>query len=224
MFGKKTVKRDELIDYTYYFFDNFQTSVTEFYESVEKEINARKVPDLEMQRIAWSEGGLLSANRVYLRMTRESLIFDICAAPFGTSFFFSCRFAEIKRPINLVAVLLLVLIPLGAYALFLQFFGFLLGTLFAALALLVIIWTLRDPVAIGLANLDATLMKAPGIGPVYERFFRKETYYRQDTRVMYLQTVPAIVKHLVEELTAAKGVKLSQRIEGKPFDVPKVGL
>jgi hypothetical protein len=32
-------------------------------------------------------------------------------------------------------------------------------------------------------------MKAPGIGPVYERFLRKETHYRQETRVMYLQTV-----------------------------------
>src|SRR5258706_14918319 len=104
MFWKKAAKDDELIDYTYYFFDNFQTSVAEYYDSIEKELKARKVPDLDTQRITWSEGSLLSANRVYLRMARERLVFDICAAPFGTSFFFSCRFAEIRRPVNPVAL------------------------------------------------------------------------------------------------------------------------
>jgi len=67
-----------------------------------------------------------------------------------------------------------------------------------------------------LANLDTTLIKTPLLGPVYERWFRKETYYREDTRVMYLETVPAIVKKLVEDVTAATGVKLTGRIEGTP--------
>jgi YD repeat-containing protein len=37
-------------------------------------------------------------------------------------------------------------------------------------------------------------------------FFRKETYYREDTRLMYLSTVDFITKALVDEVTAAKGV------------------
>jgi hypothetical protein len=221
---KRAAQKDEIIDYSYYFFEDFQTSVSEFYKSVEEALKARKVPDLEIQRLTWSEGGLLSANRLYLRLTRERLVFDICAAPFGTGFFFSCRYLEIHRPMNPLVLLLLLVGSLTVFGLFLQGFGFMRGTLFALIGLLSLIWTLRNSVAIGLTNLDATLMKAPGIGPIYERFFRRETYYRHDTRVMYLQTVPAIVKRLVEEITAANGVKLSQRLEGKPFEQPKFGL
>ena len=54
-------------------------------------------------------------------------------------------------------------------------------------------------------------------GPIYERFFRKETYYRQDTRLMYLDTVNAVVKAAVEETTGTKGIKLIRFNEYSPI-------
>jgi hypothetical protein len=66
-------------------------------------------------------------------------------------------------------------------------------------------------------DVDASLLKTPVIGPIYEKLFRKETYYRQDTRLMYLQTVPAVVKEIAEEITTAKGVKLLKQYERKPI-------
>src|ERR1035437_8147573 len=70
---------------------------------------------------------------------------------------------------------------------------------------------------VGLVELDATLLKLPLFGPVYERFFRKETYYREDTRLMYLTVVEGVVKKLVEQETAAKGVKLLTQYEYGPI-------
>lgn len=95
---------------------------------------------------------------------------------------------------------------------FLQVFGFIWGGLLFFATIGFSIYVLRAG-AIGLANLDATLIKTPLLGPLYERLFRKETYYRKDTRIMYLDTIPVVVKKLVEDVTAAKGVKLTDRIE-----------
>jgi len=207
-------KKAEVIDYWHVLVPSFNTSVREFYAAVEKELKERKVPDLELHRIDWHEGGLLSAKREYLRLTRERLVFDICAAPFGTSFFFSCRFAEIPAVINPLAILILLVVLFGVAGIFYEIFGFIWGSILFFVSGILGVYALRNAVAIGLANLDATLMKTPLLGPVYERFFRKETYYRQDTRIMYLDTVPTVVKKLADEVTAANGVKLTDRIEG----------
>jgi hypothetical protein len=69
----------------------------------------------------------------------------------------------------------------------------------------------------GLHDVDAMLIKSPVVGPIYERFFRKETYYREDTRLMYHDTVNEIVKTKVEEVTGAKGIKLVRFNEYDPI-------
>jgi hypothetical protein len=81
----------------------------EFYAAVERELKDREVPGLEIFYVDFAEGGLLSAKREYLRMTRERLVFDICAAPFGTAYFFSCRFAEIPAVIQLWQLLVVLI-------------------------------------------------------------------------------------------------------------------
>lgn len=199
------------------------TSTDEFYQSIEKELKSRQVPGLEMSRIEFSEGGLLSDKREYLRMSRERLVFDICAAPFGTAYFFSCRFAEIPSMVRLWQLLVLLAVW-GVFA----FFSLAACTrLFGALTIVVwpvgwivltafAIYLLRNAVTMGLRDLDAFLINSP-FGPIYERWFRRETYYRQDTRLMYCDTVNAVVKGLVEEITAAKGVKLVQFNEYNPI-------
>jgi hypothetical protein len=89
---------------------------------------------------------------------------------------------------------------------------------FALLAVLIFaIYFMRNAVALGLKDLDTALIKTPVIGAVYEAWFRKETYYREDTRLMYLVTVAGIVKHHAAEVTAAKGVKLVRQYERAPI-------
>jgi hypothetical protein len=45
----------------------------------------------------------------------------------------------------------------------------------------------------------------------------EETYYRQDTRLMYRDTVNDVVKAKVEETTGAKGIKLIRFNECSPI-------
>lgn len=64
----------------------------------------------------FSEGGLLSVKRDYLRLMRERLVFDICAAAFGTGYFFSFRFIEFPPGVNLWHMLALGFCPGAGYA------------------------------------------------------------------------------------------------------------
>lgn len=209
--------RDEVHDHTYYLVPNFHFSSADFYGSIQKGLEARKVPGLEISRIELSEGGLLSDNREYLRLRRERLVFDICAAPFGTSYFFSFRFVELPlviKPLDLIVFLV-------GLAILLVLLAKLLGTFWGFITLILIvgfsIWVARNAISLGMKDLDASLLKTPVIGPLYEIFLRKETYYREDTRLMYLTTVREINQKLVEEATAAKGIKLLKRYERKPL-------
>src|SRR3954466_233614 len=94
-------KRADVLSHWYSLIPGFSMPVKEFYTHLETELKAREVPNLEIHHVDFAEGGLLSTNRTYLRMQRETLVFDICGAPFGTSFFFSCRFAEIPVEVTI---------------------------------------------------------------------------------------------------------------------------
>ena len=87
----------ELISHWYHLVDNLQASSKEFYVSVEAELKSRQVPDISVSRVEWSESGVFSAKREYLRIERRDLVFDICAAPFGRGFFFSWWLGERPR-------------------------------------------------------------------------------------------------------------------------------
>ncbi len=193
IFGFKP-KNDEVLEHWISFADGFSLAPQEFYQAVEKELAARKIPSMEMSRVEYAEGGLLSDKRIYLRMIRERLAFDMCAAPFGTSYFFSCRTVH-SPPIVKLWHLFVVYVVLNLVAALLLR---LLGPEFAAIAfvalLIAIFVTFRNAVVLGLTDLDNALMKIPAIGPIYERWFRKETYYRQDTRLVYLKIVPEIIR------------------------------
>jgi len=224
MFGLFEKSKADVIDHWYALIPGFNSSTKDFYEAVEKELKERQVPGLEIFHVDFAEGGIMSNKREYLRMTRERLVFDICAAPFGTAYFFSCRFAEIPAVVKLGEFLVLIIGLCFSAFIGLIIFVKILGVLglmlfpFLLLAFLVgAIYVMRNAVAMGLKDLDASLIKTPVIGPIYEAWFRKETYYRHDTRLMYYETVNAVVKAKVEETTGAKGIKLIRYMENCPM-------
>lgn len=220
MFGFFKRKAD-VLNHWIAFADGFSTSPSEFYAGLEKEVADRQVPSMQMSRIEFPEGGLLSEKRIYLRMLRERLVFDVCAAPFGNGFFFSCRTAEIPIAIQwwhwpVFAGGALLAISITWYAL-----ARMTGSFFWSVTLLVVllgtsIYSIRNAVALGLEDLDATLIKTPVFGPIYEVVFRRESYHRIDSRMCYLEVVPMVVKKLAEDTTAAKGVKLTRQYELAP--------
>jgi hypothetical protein len=88
----------------------------------------------------------------------------------------------------------------------------LLGFSFAIPAFITLLFAIaavfRNAAATAVGDLDTLLLKIPVVSTVYENWFREDTFHRIDTRFLYLQTLPEIVRRLAEEITAAKGAKL----------------
>jgi hypothetical protein len=208
--------KDEVHRHWYSAIDNFQFGSVEFYNLIEAQLKGREVPGLEISRVEFNEGGILSGKREYLRLKRERLVFDICAAPFGTSYFFSFRFVELPLGIKPLELIVFFIGLALVFALFVKLLGTILGFLTLLAILGASFYIMRNALALGLKDLDANLLKTPVIGPIYEVFFRKETYYREDTRCMYLTTVNSITELVLNEVTAAKGVKIVKRYDRKP--------
>ena len=70
-------------------FPFFSLSSEQFYSTIEEMVKNHQMPNIKIERVNQKEAGLLSSSREYLRVRRGDLIFEICAAPFGTDFFVS---------------------------------------------------------------------------------------------------------------------------------------
>lgn len=188
--------------------DHFTCSSQEFYATVEEELKARKLPGVDTRRIEFNEFGLLSGQRTYLRLMRERICIDTCAAPFGRIFFFSCRIVHVPARIYLWHVVAAVLF-------FRCVFGVLADPLGPGFALIA---TVTLPLALAgvmgeagsraFSYLDALILRIPVASVFYQTFFREETYYRLDTRQLFTEVLPAMIRELAEKTAAAQGVTL----------------
>lgn len=215
-FGIWRRKKPEVIDHQYQLIDGFECSTEEFYKAIEGDLADREVPGLQISREEFAEGGLLSASRTYLRMRRERLLFDVCSAPFGKAWFFSYRFAEIPATLMLWELLLTLLLVGVIVFGYVVLFGVLWGGIIIGLTLLGLGLLLRNSVAFGWYGLDDFLLRLPVLGIVYEVLLRKPTYYREDTRLMYVTLVREIIERRVSGFAGAKGFKQTQFVNASP--------
>lgn len=220
MFGLwKKRKPEEIRAPTYALIDNFKTSSNEFYTIIETELEARNVPGLELTRLDYREGGMLSARRDYLRMRRERLTFDLCSAPFGTSWFFSYRFCEIPAPLPLFQFLLVLALICGLAWGYVTLFGAVWGGIIIGMTVIGFALMLRNALTLGFEDFDAWLLAVPVFGRVYEILLRRETFFRQDTRFMYAEMIERVIQDKIREITAAEGIERVDFMEARP-DIP----
>jgi len=216
IFGFKS-KNDEVLDHWISFADGLSLPPQDFYAAIEKAMADRKIPSMEVSRVEHAEGGLLSGKRLYLRMIRERLAFDTCASPFGNTYFFSCRTVHSPPVLRLWHLAVAFVFFSIVYSLLVRALGITFANIAMIALLIAIAETFRNAIGMGLADLDNALMKIPIVGPIYENWFRKETYYRQDTRLAFLNVVPAIIKTVAEDMSGAKGIKLVEQYERAPI-------
>jgi hypothetical protein len=208
--------------------ENFQASSLEFYNSVEKALEGRAVPEIHWSRVEHKEGGLASANRQYLRTHRGKYAFDICAAPFGTGFFVSWWFTEPPLPFafiytlaSLFGVMIALNIAFGigmaigavmkGYA-----FGVFLGGCAAFLGVPAFLWLIGNGIRQGSIPGERTVLAMPLIGWIYERVFAPATFYAMDTALMFQKAVDQAVQEVIGCMTANKGVRALTEAERKP--------
>lgn len=82
-------EKEEVLSHWTYGIDGLNTSSEEFYTAVENNLKERQLPNIKMKRVKLKEGGVFSSKRVYLRVAWKDLRYEIGAAPFGTTYFFS---------------------------------------------------------------------------------------------------------------------------------------
>lgn len=103
----KVMQKREAIGNWSHLFPDMQHEPNSFYDLVDKILHEKQVPEFYSRKITISEGGLLSHNRLYLEISRGDFIFHICAASWGTGFFFSWWVRQKMSDIDQ----LLILIP-----------------------------------------------------------------------------------------------------------------
>ncbi len=208
-----------VISHWYNLFENFQTPPMSFYTAVEAAIKRREIPEVSISRVDWKEGGLLSARREYLRVSRGKLAFDICGAPFGTGFFFSWWLAEVPPPYGVLYAAVIVFIGFSLLGTSVQTFGFFGGLSVAAIAFPFLVWFLGYVVREGHwgPGAEDALLAIPLFGPLYERLFKPITYYKMDTALMFQSAAHAAVMEVIDGMTQEKGIRTLSEIERKPI-------
>jgi hypothetical protein len=197
--------------------ENLQASPLDFYTSVHGLVDKRQIPQVQISRVEYHEGGVLSARREYLRVKRGRHIFDICGAPFGNGFFVSWWLGE---PQSSLGGLALVLVLIGTMIVLLfstAHFGFFMGLFIAIVAVPLLFLALVAALKEMPEGSDDALVAMPWLGPIYERLFRPKTYYKIDTALMFQQSVHAAVMEAVDGLTSAKGLRALSELERKPI-------
>lgn len=197
--------------------ENMQASPQEFYVHVEEAVKKREIPDIRIERVTRKESGFLSADREYLRVIRGRYLYDICAAPFGTGFFFSSWMAE-KLPSPLWAIIGFLILPFIAVWLFLIFIyfggvtGFMMWSAGAVAGIVFFIIALSKEESVFASH----IFVVPFVGPFLEKMFRPDTYFRSDTESMFRSMTHNAVLEAVDATTKAKGARELTSDERKP--------
>lgn len=71
-----------------------------YYQRVTDIISKHEVPNFHSKHRTFNEGGYMSNERLYLEVRRGEYLYHVCAAPWGTDFFFSWWQRKRYRPIT----------------------------------------------------------------------------------------------------------------------------
>ena len=183
---------------------DFDTSTNDFYRLVRELVEARRGPDVEITELEFPEEGFLSARRRYLRLRHDVLIFDVCSAPYGTSWCFSCR--QGQYPLYLWFWQFALLAALGCIALWahVSLLGSVWGGIVFAANLGAFFFLLNSLAATGLYGLGEVILKIPLVGQLYGIVLRKDSYRRADVRTMFFKTVDGLVRDAVEKTAGVR--------------------
>lgn len=199
----------EVVSHWHHSVENFNTSTLELFVGIEGTLNEKLAP-VKTERVVFRESGVLSDKREYLRVSYARYSFDIGASPFGKDFFFSWwlvrRLPDASLMMGCAGI---ILMPI-AYLILAKILGAFLGLV----ALIIVIGGLlvaaiSNSGELGMMVEDA-LLSLPLIGALYRRFIRPVTYYSEDSRKMFEETVHRVVlQHVDGLLSVAKMPPLS---------------
>lgn len=194
-------------------YENFQTSALDYYERLKEALARRRIPGFRLKRVNFSEGGVGEARREYLRVERGDVRMDICAAPFGTGFFFSWWLAG--RPRSRWYFVVAGICIVGALLTRTDPYQRLARDLMRSA-----IFGQNGPLATLVFGLPFLLLIIAGLVllvPLFRRLFRRFTYYKADTTLMFRMAVHSAVTETIDGIATAKGLRALTDEEKKPI-------
>jgi len=206
---------DSVVSHWSTLIENFQASPMAFYQAVEAALTRRQVPETKNSRVDYREAGVLSANREYLHVTRETFNFDVCGAPFGTGFFVSWWLTEEVPTLNPILKALSLVGMLGVALWMLAQFGLTLGAIVLIVMVLGGLAVANTLAADGQFN-DKIIQALPLLGSLYVWLFKPATFYRIDTMEMFQTAVHNAVLEVIDTMTAEKGIRALSESDRKP--------
>jgi len=182
----------EVVSHWHYSIENFNTSTMEFFKAIEATLVIKQAPVCP-ERIDYHESGVLSAKREYLRVSYARFSFDIGAAPFGNDFFFSWWMVRRVPDGSFMMGCLGVLAVPALFGILTSTAGWFFGGILSLIALGGGLYWLGNAAGHGAELVEDAIVGLPVIGKLYMRFVRPVTYYSEDTRRMFEETVHRVV-------------------------------
>lgn len=176
--------------------ENLTTSALEFYQSIEMALRARQI-DVQVERIDWNEGGILTAKRQYLRVSYQRFVFDISAFPFGREFYFGWWHG--KKPVSFSAAagcMAVLAFPL-VYVMAVAALGVVTGTIGFLVLLFIAVMSLATQASGAASDFLEMLVSLPYVGRIFRVLFKPGTYYAEDTRIIFAETVERSVQEVI---------------------------
>ena len=217
-------RRGEVISHWHLLADDMRASALNYYAAIEEELKRREVPSIRTERVDWREGGITTAKREYLRVTRERLTFDLCAAPFGAGFFFSWWLAVQRSPYASVLGYAGLVVFLGIAAAMIGNMGIMAGGFLFLVALAVALTVVSQLAGDGTTLPEDAVQSMPAIGALYDKVFRPETYYSLDTTIMFQESVRRAVNTVIAGERSAQGLRALSPDEERPQVRSLLGL
>jgi hypothetical protein len=217
-------RRGEIISHWHLLADDMRASALNYYSAIEEELKRREVPSVRTERVDWREGGITTAKREYLRVTRERLTFDLCAAPFGAGFFFSWWLAVQRSPYAAVLGYAGLVVLLGLAVAMIGNMGMMAGGFLFLVALAVVLTVVSQLAGDGNTLPEDAVQSMPAIGALYDKVFRPETYYSLDTTIMFQESVRRAVNTVISGERSAQGLRALSPDEERPQVRSLLGL
>ena len=198
-------------------YPGLQFSSQAIYEGIIDAVSGLQIPGVVVGPQIIHEGGPFSPFRVYLRIRREFSEFLVCAAPVGKSFFVTVRKIDRFRHVKWWHYLLVFLGYSFLSGLATLILGPMGGTVFTVL-LIALVWSLmRYGSHISTSWLAEKLPEMPVIGGLYLRWFRPDTYFRQDLHSAFLSLVDRAIRDVLTGLDPTQPVRPATERHGGPI-------
>lgn len=217
-------RRGDVVSHWHILADDMRASALNYYAAIEEELARRTVPGIRTERVDWREGGVHTAKREYLRVTRERLTFDLCAAPYGAGYFFSWWLGVQRSPFAAILGYAGLVVLVGIAAWLIGQFGLAAGLLLFLIALAACLVAVEQGAKAGNTLPEDAVQSMPLVGPLYDRLFKPETYYSLDTTIMFQESVRRAVNIVIAGERSAQGLRALSPDEERPQMRSLLGL